>query len=222
MATTARPGTAAGQRALRIESPTRDRPLLRDFLERDRLRAAYALCDLEDREFAQYQLGSGPEPAMNRSRSCSSTAALTPQPLFVMGDADGIVAVLREVIRPRLVYLAADAALLPAIGRCTASTRGRRWCAWRSSRETFAAAAGPVAARLVPADIVDLNRLYGLGFSGWLPPESIANGVYYGVRIAGRLVAAAGTHVISPRGAPRRWSVTCSPTPTSAAVALPS
>jgi ribosomal protein S18 acetylase RimI-like enzyme len=53
---------------------------------------------------------------------------------------------------------------------------------------------------LAPADIVDLNRLYGLGFAGWLPADSIANGVYYGVRIAGRLVAAAGTHVISPEG----------------------
>ena len=54
--------------------------------------------------------------------------------------------------------------------------------------------------RLAPQDIVDLNRLYGLGFAGWLPSDSISNGVYYGVRNAGRLVAAAGTHVISREG----------------------
>jgi ribosomal protein S18 acetylase RimI-like enzyme len=52
--------------------------------------------------------------------------------------------------------------------------------------------------KLTPVDIVDLNRLYGMGFAGWLPSEAIATGVYYGVRVAGRLVAAAGTHVISP------------------------
>jgi len=32
---------------------TRDRVLLREFLERDRLFAAYALCDLDEREFAR-------------------------------------------------------------------------------------------------------------------------------------------------------------------------
>ena len=54
-----------------------------------------------------------------------------------------------------------------------------------------------VATRLVPADVGELNRLYNLGFTAWLPAESIANGVYYGVRQNGRLVAAAGTHVVS-------------------------
>jgi ribosomal protein S18 acetylase RimI-like enzyme len=51
--------------------------------------------------------------------------------------------------------------------------------------------------RLHPADIGELNRLYQLGFASWLPSTSIAEGVYYGVRVNGRLVAAAGTHVIS-------------------------
>jgi ribosomal protein S18 acetylase RimI-like enzyme len=196
MATTARPGTAAGQRALRIIA-TRDRQLLRDFLEGDRLRAAYALCDLEDREFARTKWGvalSGDEPVA----VALEYGGATPQPLFVMGDEEGIVAVLREVIRPRLVYLAADAALLPAIEQVYRIDPGPQMIRMWVSRETFAAPQG-VAARLVPADIVDLNRLYGLGFSGWLPPESIASGVYYGVRVGGRLVAAAGTHVISPQ-----------------------
>jgi ribosomal protein S18 acetylase RimI-like enzyme len=53
-------------------------------------------------------------------------------------------------------------------------------------------------ARLLPVEIGDLNRLYQLGFTAWLPPTAIADGVYYGVRVNGRLVAAAGTHVVSP------------------------
>ena len=52
-------------------------------------------------------------------------------------------------------------------------------------------------ARLLPAEISDLNRLYDLGFTSWLPAEAVAQGVYHGVRIGGRLVAAAGTHVVS-------------------------
>jgi ribosomal protein S18 acetylase RimI-like enzyme len=192
----ARPETAIGQRALRI-SATRDRELLRDFLESDRLRAAYALCDLEDREFARTRWGvalDGDEPVA----VVLEYGGLTPQPLFVMGDVDGILAVLREVVHPRIVYLAADESLLPAIERVYRIDPGPQMMRMWVNRDMFRPPRG-VAARLVPADIVDLNRLYGLGFSGWLPAESIANGVYYGVRVDGRLVAAAGTHVISPQ-----------------------
>jgi predicted GNAT family acetyltransferase len=64
-------------------------------------------------------------------------------------------------------------------------------------RSTFQPAPGPTA-RLLPAEIGDLNRLYNLGFTAWLPAAAIVHGVYYGIRIGGRLVAAAGTHVISP------------------------
>jgi RimJ/RimL family protein N-acetyltransferase len=52
--------------------------------------------------------------------------------------------------------------------------------------------------RLLPVEIGELNRLYQLGFASWLPSSAIAEGVYYGVRIGGKLIAAAGTHVISP------------------------
>ncbi len=176
---------------------TRDRDLLRSFLERDRLRAAYAICDLDEREFAKTKWGV--------ARSGGETVAvvlefggLTPQPLFVMGDAEAIAAILRDVIRPRLVYLAADASHLPAIDRIYRIDSGPQMVRMVVNRRTFEPVHGPVT-RLVPQDIFDLNRLYGLGFAGWLPADSIANGVYYGVRVAGRLVAAAGTHVISPQ-----------------------
>ena len=49
---------------------TRDRDLLRTFLERDRLRAAYALCDLEDREFAKTKY-AGLVEAIDRDKKFS-------------------------------------------------------------------------------------------------------------------------------------------------------
>ena len=182
-------------RALEV-SATRDRAALRSFLERDRLRAAYAICDLDEREFGKTKWGI--------ARDGGETVAvvlefggLTPQPLFVMGDPDAVAAILRDVIRPRLVYLAADEVHLPAIERIYRVDPGPQMVRMVVNRSTFQPDHGPVT-RLVPQDIVDLNRLYGLGFAGWLPSDSIANGVYYGVRVAGRLVAAAGTHVVSP------------------------
>ena len=188
--------TATRQRIQAV--PTRDRNLLRAFLERDRLRAAYAVADLESREFAKTHWGvatDGDEPIA----VVLEYGGLTPQPLFVMGDADGIVAILRHVVRPRLAYVAADESLLTPIADIYKIDSGPPMVRMVVSRQLFRPVQGPVQ-RLVPADIVDLNRLYGLGFAGWLPADSIANGVYYGVRIAGRLVAAAGTHVISPEG----------------------
>ncbi len=196
MATVARQGrVGVRERAIDVRS-TRDRNLLRTFLEQDRLRAAYAICDLEDREFARTKWGVASEDGRPIAVALEF-GGLTPQPLFVMGDGDGIAAILRDVIKPRLAYLAADRSLLPEIERVYRVDPGPQMVRMHVNRRMFAPTRGP-AMRLVPADIVDLNRLYGLGFSGWLPSEAIGLGVYYGVRVAGRLVAAAGTHVISP------------------------
>ena len=199
MAAATQQGRARTQERAIVALPTRDKGLLRAFLERDRLRAGYAVADLEEREFAKSRWGvasEGGEPIA----VALEFGGLTPQPLFVMGDPDGIVAILRDVIRPRLAYLAADESHLAAVASLYRIDAGPPMVRMAVDRWTFKPVAGPVQ-RLSPADIVDLNRLYGLGFAGWLPADSIANGVYYGVRIAGRLVAAAGTHVISPDGA---------------------
>jgi len=196
-ATAQRDALTVEGRALEI-STTRDRDLLRSFLERDRLRAAYAICDLEPREFARSKWGlamQGGEPVA----VVLEYGGLTPQPLFAMGDGDAITAILREVIKPRLVYLATDESLLPSVARVYAIDPGPQMLRMFVNRQMFRPALGP-ALRLSPVDILDLNRLYGLGFTGWLPAESVGHGVYYGVRVAGRLIAAAGTHVISPEG----------------------
>jgi ribosomal protein S18 acetylase RimI-like enzyme len=196
-ATTQQRRARAQERAI-VAVPTRDKGLLRSFLERDRLRAGYAVADLEEREFAKSRWGIASEEGRPIA-VVLEYGGLTPQPLFVMGDPDGIVAILRDVIRPRLAFLAADESHLAAVAGLYRIDAGPPMVRMAVDRRTFKPVVGPVQ-RLAPADIVDLNRLYGLGFAGWLPADSIANGVYYGVRIAGRLVAAAGTHVISPEG----------------------
>jgi len=194
MATTARDGIGVAQSPVEV-AQTRDRALLRGFLERDRLRAAYAICDLDPTEFGRTRWGIARENGLPIAVVLEYTG-LTPQPLFVMGDAGGIVRVLREVIRPRLVYLAADAAHIAPIERVYRVDPGPPMIRMYVNRHTFRPVSG-VAVRLMPAEVTDLNRLYGLGFTSWLPPEAVARGVYYGVRLGGRLVAAAGTHVIS-------------------------
>lgn len=174
-----------------------DRGVLRDFLETDRLLAAYALCDLEDREFAKTRWGG----AFDGDRLVALAleySGLTPQPLFVMGRPDGIEAILRDIVRPRAAYVAALTESLPAVETAYRMDPGPQMVRMWVDRARFRPYPAEVR-RLLPIDIGDLNRLYQLGFASWLPSSSIAEGVYYGMRVGGRLVAAAGTHVVSPQ-----------------------
>jgi ribosomal protein S18 acetylase RimI-like enzyme len=172
-----------------------DKAILREFLESDRLLAAYALCDLEEREFARTRWGG----AFDGDRLVSIAleySGLTPQPLFVMGKPDGVEAILRDVVRPRAAYVATLAETLPAVESLYRLDPGPPMVRMWVDRSRFRPFPAEVR-RLLPSDIGDLNRLYQLGFASWLPSSAIAEGVYYGMRVGGRLVAAAGTHVIS-------------------------
>ena len=186
---------ATGRRARAIGTrPLTDRREIRSFLETDRLFAAYALCDLEDREFARTRWGGAFEGDRPVAIAMEYTG-LTPQPLLVMGANDGIEAILRDVIRPRAAYIAALDESLPAVGAIYRLDPGPAMVRMWVDRAHFRPFPADVH-RLRPADIGELNRLYQLGFASWLPSSSIADGVYYGMRVGGRLVAAAGTHVI--------------------------
>ena len=185
---------AVGRRAL-VAGASVDRALLRGFLERDRLYAAYAICDLEDREFGRTRWGVASDGDEVVAVGLEYSGA-TPQPVFLMGDPEGLEAILRDVIRPRAAYLAALPAALPTVEAFYRVDPGPPMVRMWTDRTRFRPYPATVQ-RLLPAEIGDLNRLYQLGFAAWLPSSAIAEGVYYGLRVNGQLVAAAGTHVIS-------------------------
>ena len=187
VAITRRPSTAA-----RL---TTDRDALHAFLAQDRLYAAYAICDLEDREFDRTRWGAAYDGDQMVAVGLEYTGP-TPQPLFVMGRTDGIGAVLRDVIRPRAAYIAARQEMLPSIEAHYRVDPGPQMVRMWVDRSHFKPYPATVQ-RLLPVEIGELNRLYQLGFASWLPATAIADGVYYGMRVNGRLIAAAGTHVIS-------------------------
>ena len=113
-----------------------------------------------------------------------------------MGRPDGIAAILRDIVRPRAAFVAARTEALPAVAASYKVDGGPPMLRMWVDRTTFRPYPANVA-RLLPVEIGDLNRLYQLGFTSWLPSSAIAEGVYYGVRSNGKLVAAAGTHVVS-------------------------
>ncbi len=185
-----------GRRSATVARQTTDRDALRAFLRQDRLYAAYALCDLEEQEFARTRWGAAYDGNDIVAVGLEYTGP-TPQPLFVMGSTDGIGAVLRDVIKPRAAYIAARVDMLPAIETQYRIDPGPEMVRMWVDRVHFRPYPATVQ-RLLPVDIGELNRLYQLGFASWLPSTAIADGVYYGMRVNGRLIAAAGTHVVSP------------------------
>jgi ribosomal protein S18 acetylase RimI-like enzyme len=186
--------TGRRTRGLAIRAVT-DRGQLRAFLETERLLAAYAICDLEDREFGKTRWGGAFEGDRLVALALEYSG-ITPQPLFVMGRHEGIEAILRDVIRPRAAYVAALPDALSAVEASYRLDPGPQMVRMWVDRSRFRPYPADVR-RLMPSDIGELNRLYQLGFASWLPSSSIADGVYFGIRLGGHLVAAAGTHVIS-------------------------
>jgi ribosomal protein S18 acetylase RimI-like enzyme len=187
---------AVGRHGSIVARATTDKALLRGFLERDRLYAAYALCDLEEREFSRTHWGV----AWDRDQPIAVVLEYngpTPQPLFAMGREDGVAVILRDLIRPRIAYVATPPALIPAIETAYRVDPGPAMVRMWVDRAHFRPYPATVE-RLLPVEIGDLNRLYQLGFASWLPASSISDGVYYGLRVNGTLVSAAGTHVVSP------------------------
>jgi RimJ/RimL family protein N-acetyltransferase len=184
------------ERGTIVAQETSDRAMLRAFLDKDRLFSAYALCDLDDREFLRTRWGV----AMIRGEPIAVVlqyAGYSPQPIFVLGENAGIEAILANVIKPRAAYVAARPEHLPAIATSYRIESGPAMLRMWVDAEHFRPFPGEVQ-RLLPIEISDLNRLYQLGFASWLPASAITDGLYYGVRVGGRLVSAAGTHVISP------------------------
>jgi GNAT superfamily N-acetyltransferase len=177
---------------------TTDRELIRSFLERDRLFSAYALADLEDRDTgrAKWGIARAGEEVLSLVLEYGGPA---PQPLFVVGRDDGVEAILRDVIRPSIAYVACLPANQAAVERRYRLESGPQMVRMWVDRTSFHDAFDPGVERLLPTDAGELNRLYRLGFGSWLPPQAIADGVYYGIRVNGRLVAAAGTHAIGRR-----------------------
>ena len=186
---------AMDQRAGIAARTTTDRALLRSFLERDRLFAAYPICDLEDREFGRTRWGIATHGSEVVALAMEY-GGLTPQPMFVMGDNEGISSILRDAVRPRAAYVAGKTESLAAVGRHYRLDTGPPMIRMWVDRARFQPMPAQVE-RLLPVEVGELNRLYQLGFAAWLPSSAIAEGVYFGIRVNGRLVAAAGTHVVS-------------------------
>jgi ribosomal protein S18 acetylase RimI-like enzyme len=175
-----------------------DRDTIAGVLRTDRLYAAYAIGDLDGPGRGRATWGIAYNDGGRPIALAEYHEGFMQRPLFLMGDTDGCRALLEQVIKPREVFFQAGEeheAAMRAVYDLEAPTRMLRMVV---DRATFRPFAGP-SERLRRSDIDELNALYQLGFRTGFPPSVVEEGIYFGVRVRGRLVSAAGTHVINPR-----------------------
>jgi ribosomal protein S18 acetylase RimI-like enzyme len=175
-----------------------DRDEIAAFLRTDRRYAAYAFGDLDGHNRERCRWGIAHDDLGRAVALAMHQDGVVPQPLFLMGDPAGCREILASIIRPREAYLLSTERLDEAVAPLYEMERRLTLFRMVVDRDTFRPFAGG-AERLVPADIDALNRLYQLGFRAGFPPSVLEDGIYYGVRVRGQLVSAAGTHVINAR-----------------------
>ncbi|HTI29503.1 MAG TPA: GNAT family N-acetyltransferase [Methylomirabilota bacterium] len=168
------------------------------YLRTDRRYAAYALGDLDSASRGRCSWGIAYDADGEPVALAMHHDGLVPQPLFLMGDPSGCRAVLASVIKPRDAFLQSTEALDNAASDLYELERPTALLRMVVDSGSFVATAG-AAQRLHAGDIDDLNRLYQLGFRAGFAQAILDDAVYYGIRIRGRLVSAAGTHVINRR-----------------------
>jgi ribosomal protein S18 acetylase RimI-like enzyme len=175
-----------------------DRAEIAAFLRTDRRYAAYALGDLDGPNRNRVAWAMAYDARGEATALVMHHEGLVPQPLFLMGAPDGCRAILESVLKPRDAYLQATELHEAAVRDLYELDAPLLMLRMVVDRDAFEPFAGP-AERLTALDIEDLNRLYQLGFRAGFPPSVLEDGIYFGIRVRGRLVSAAGTHALNAR-----------------------
>lgn len=189
---------AAGLSAYLVERLT-DPQEIRRFLETRRAYAAYALAQLEPHLFAVSEWwvakGSTGQALLLHARGGLGNS------LFAMGEKNALAAVLQLHPGPRHTYATCQPEhvdILRRYFRLAQEQPMMRMSVTAARFRPVEPVAGEVR-RLLGKDVGPINRLYSSeGMPSYYTSTHIDEGLYYGVYEAGRLVAIAGTHVISP------------------------
>jgi GNAT superfamily N-acetyltransferase len=165
------------------------------FLSADRLYAAYAICDLEPALFRQCDwyacTRNGKLAAL-----CLCFKGLPPDRVFLMGAAEDLAPVLDDVLRASKAYFACRPEQMVVLRRFYSLTKTEVMLRMVLEPEEFAPCDGPVQ-RLARRHVHQLQDLYRCHGEVAFAPYQVDQGVFYGLERDGRLVATAGTHLVS-------------------------
>lgn len=165
------------------------------YLETDRLYAAYAIGDLEPHLFAQSTWGGAEEAGRLQALALYFRGLKLPA-LFLMGDPNGLRAILENTLCPEQAYLTC---------RTEHLAMTHDFYAWDETIPMWRMVLEPVSfqptkddcVRLTPAHSNQLTELYALGGGIGFSATQVQYGVFFGIFVERKLVAVAGTHLIS-------------------------
>jgi ribosomal protein S18 acetylase RimI-like enzyme len=178
-----------------------DRAPIREFLNRDRTLAAYALGDL-DEAFWPQSMFYGAVQDRRLAAVVLFFRGFDPVVLAMFGEPDGARAVLEDVVLPEEISYVVPEELGGPLSECYKCPN--RHTEWRMvlDRSAFTRSTLDAVGRIKPEQADLLAALYKLAAAPGeeivaFSPSQIAHGVFYGVWVDGALVATAGTHVWS-------------------------
>jgi ribosomal protein S18 acetylase RimI-like enzyme len=169
------------------------------FLETDRPYAAYAIGDLEEALFEQSEWMGAEERGQLRAVALLFKGLAIPA-FFLMGEPDSLAVILRLQLTPEWVYVTCQKKHLQVLQTFYhTETPVPMWRMVLERQDFSPAAPAPLLEPLSPQDYDKLRELYDQeGAAGVFGLAQLQDGVFYGAREQGKLVAAAGTHLVSP------------------------
>lgn len=178
-----------------VVRPTRDRDEIRTMLSPHRAYAAYALGQLQPGLFERTEWhtarGATGEALLLHSRGGLGNA------LFAFGASEALDAALQVHPGPRHTFLTAQSHQLETLLRHFTLPEPSSMARLLVDRESFRPYDGDVQ-RLAGRDVIRINNLYRAdGTAAFYTAENIDDAIYFGTFVDGRLVAVAGTHVVS-------------------------
>jgi ribosomal protein S18 acetylase RimI-like enzyme len=166
-------------------------------LQQDRLYAAYAIGDLESGLFEKCQWAAAYEDGKAKAL-CLLFKGLAPNAVFCMGESAGLAVILGSVLRPGRVFFAARPEHMPSLRAFYDLDPAETLIRMALTAAEFHPDEGR-AVRLTSQDIHGLNTLYRMGGGTGFASYQVSQGAFYGILRDGKIVATAGTHVISPK-----------------------
>ncbi|MGH2594205.1 MAG: GNAT family N-acetyltransferase, partial [Anaerolineae bacterium] len=119
-----------------------------------------------------------------------------PPALFTMGEAQSVALVLDAALRAPRVYLnVREEHVLAMRAHYRIEYLEPMWRMTLKPGD-FRPVRGSVT-HLTPQHTSDLERLYTLGSGNAFTPSQVFDGAFFGIEARGRLIAVAGTHVVS-------------------------
>jgi RimJ/RimL family protein N-acetyltransferase len=172
-----------------------DKEKILAFLERDRVWAGYAICDLEPALFSLCEWYAAYSNE-NIISLCLYFKGFETPTQITFGSGLGIGKIFENIDAPKHIY----AHFLPthkkAIIEHYSFDKLKLMKRMAITKETFTPSAGS-ASRLTENNLSELKTFYAKHAETFFLPYMLTAGVYYGIRKDGMLVSVAGTHASS-------------------------